>query len=101
MIKIKHLLTNTGRDAANQLVVIDYDNNYANMFSYGKFVAQVVKGREPLHFVGPAWEYSKTTSRYVVRFFREYGGWTDSREIRRKADIYKLIISGKIKVKDL
>lgn len=101
MIRIKHLLTNAGREAKDQLVVVDYDSNYANMFSYGKFVAQVVKGRVPLHFVSPAWDYSRTTCRYVVQFFKEYGGLNVSREVKRKNDIDKLIKAGEIELKDM
>lgn len=98
-MRINHLLTNGGRAAANQFVVIN--DNVATMVSYDTPVSQVVKGREPLAFVGDAWDYSRTTCKYVVQFFRVYGSWRNSNDIRKKADIDKLISAGEIEEKDL
>lgn len=98
-MRINHLLTNGGRAAANQFVVIN--DNVATMISYDTPVAQVVKGREPLAYVSDAWDYSRTTCRYVVQFFRVYGSWRDSGKISKKADIEKLLNAGEIAEKEL
>lgn len=98
-MRINHLLTNGGRAAANQFVVVN--DNVATMVSYNTPVAQVVKGREPRAYVSDAWDYSRTTCRYVVQFFRVYGNWKDSDRIGKKADIEKLINAGEIEDKEL
>jgi hypothetical protein len=73
-----------GRPQVNQVVVSTDDGHY--LVSYGKVVA--AKGVDGV-YLSRHWDYSRTTSKFVVRFL----GCENSKEVREhiKSGRYKVV----------
>ena len=79
MLKVKNMVSaSSGREVANQFVITNYDdfNNTVTFQSYNSTIAIVdfnKQGAERLT-LGRHWDYSRTTSKYLYQFLREYFG---------------------------
>lgn len=79
MLKVKNMVSaSSGREVANQFVITNYDdfNNTVTFQSYNSTICVVdfnKQGAERLT-LGRHWDYSRTTSKYLYQFLREYFG---------------------------
>lgn len=86
---ISQLINDNGNPAANQFVISSENGTFFQ--SYDSVVARIANGKLTL---SEAWNFSKTTSKHLYIFLREYGL---SEYDNRKA-ILKAIKSGEIEV---
>ena len=83
-MKVQNLEGYKGNKVVNQLVITDGDNVYFQ--SYESLVAKKVDGKITL---GPDWDYSRTTMKYLDKWLYDYCGLR-----MHKTDIKKALKSG-------
>lgn len=88
------LKTNAGNPAANQFVIKYNNNTYFK--SYDTIICEIEYGGDI--YLDDMWNYSATTTKYLVYFLEQYAPQYDK---LNKPKIAKLIENGTIKIKDL
>ncbi len=77
---VKNLINNNGNCAANQFVIKTKDATYFQ--SYNSIICKIQNGKVS---VSKDWDYSKTTTKHLYIFLRDYGydNLCSAREMRK------------------
>ena len=70
---VSNLTNKSGRPVLNQFVIECSDSTYFQ--SYDSVIAQVY--RDGTIHLGPDWDYSRTTGKYLHQFLADYAGRPD------------------------
>lgn len=71
-LKVENLTSSrSGCAVANQFIIFDYTNGIITFQSYTSCIAKYNMNTEKL-ILYPKYNYSRTTSKYLYQFFKEY-----------------------------
>lgn len=90
-MKVKNLIGYNGNEVVNQIVIEDNGNTYFQSYS-----SLVVKAEGSKITLGPDWNYSKTTMKYVKLFLEDYCGLADmcKKNIEKEIKAGNFIVDG-------
>lgn len=95
-MNVSQLINDNGNPAANQFVIQADGHNIFK--SYNTFIAWAEFGEGKVTLDTKALDYSRTTSKHLYIFLRDYTG---HKSIQNRKDVERLIKSGVIKTEDL